>query len=101
MVDGFDFEGALLARLGLDTEAVSHVVYDLVEDPDTGEYAEAYFCWAGCDCCNYDGATRGGSVYDVDVVAFGAGTEIIGQTLAQVCGECLCGLINGDWSGHE
>lgn len=101
MVDGFDFEGALFAWLGYDSDAVKNVVYDIVKDPDSGEYADAYFSWAGCDCCNLDGATRGGSVYDVNIVAFGAGSEIIGQTLAQVCADCLYGLEYGEWPDNE
>lgn len=96
-----DYEGALFAWLGYDSDAVKTVVYDIVTDEETGEYADAYFSWGGCDCCNLDGATRGGSVYDVNIVAFGAGSEIVGQTLAQVCGDCLCGLINGDWSHND
>lgn len=95
-----DYEGALLARLGLDVEGVSHVVYAPVENYETGEYADPYFSWAGCDCCNLDGATRGGSVYDVEVVAW-CPSRVVSKTSAQICGECLCGLINGDWSGHE
>jgi hypothetical protein len=97
----FDYEGALFAWLGYDSAAVSNVVYDIVKDEESGEYADAYFSWAGCDCCNTDGSTRGGSVHDVNIVAFGAGSVVVGQTLAQVCGDCLCGLINGDWSHND
>lgn len=96
-----DLEQALFAWLGYDSAAVRNIVYDIVKDEESGEYADAYFCWAGCDCCNTDGSTRGGSVHDVNIIAFGAGSVVVGQTLAQVCGACLCGLINGDWSSHE
>lgn len=99
-----DYEGEFLAHFGYDMTLVSDVVYDIVQDPDTGESMDSYFSWSGCDCCNLDGATRGGSVYDVRVVALAsgpAGCAVVWESEAQVCGDCLCGLINGEWPDNE
>lgn len=96
MSDVLELELAMLARLKFDGPQVSNIVYAPVLDPDTAEMADSYFSWGGCICCRDGGAL----VHDVHIVAFvGSGTGCTMSTVEAVCGSCLCGLINGDWSG--
>ena len=96
MSDVLDRESAMLARLGYDGPQVSNIVYQPVLDPESAEMADSYFLWSGCICCRDGGAL----VHDTHIVAFmGSGTGCTMSTVEPICGSCLCGLINNDWTG--
>lgn len=74
-----------------------------IKQDDEGADGEAYFCHSGCDICS---GTESGGAGDVFDVVFLAVADVKKKRFdrvheGQLCGGCLCSVINGDDSGLD
>lgn len=69
-------------------------------DEETGEPTEEYFSSSGCDICPHGLA---GSVYDAVYLSNADIKRKVFDNIleGQICGDCLCSIINGDYTGLE